>query len=123
LQVTVTGYQVVTLAAQNQQPAPATGKAGAATARMCLTQDKSGNGIGLTWHPWRALTAAGAAYVPPSAYGPDGWPGALYPNDPDPTYHVGRCVSGVIPFIFTGPDRPVVVEYNTAGIVLDWRLP
>ncbi|HZU54837.1 MAG TPA: hypothetical protein VFA06_03105 [Actinocrinis sp.] len=122
IKVTATSYRVVTLSTENQELAKAGTKVALVGVRMCVTADKSGNGVGLTWSPLSVLTAAGAAYTPPSAYGTQDWPGPLYPNDANLTYHAGTCRSGLIPFLFTGADQPVMVEYNAQGGVYDWRL-
>lgn len=122
VKITAMSYRVITLGSQNQELAKAGTKVALVQARMCVTADKSGTGVGLTWRPWSVLTSAGAAYTPLSAHGTQDWPGALYPNDASATYHAGTCRSGLIPFMFTGPDEPVTVEYNAHGGVYDWRL-
>lgn len=122
VRVTASKYQVVTLGEENQELQKAGTKVGLVAARMCIVTDTAGQGVGLSWTPWSALTAGGAAYTPPSAWGTSDWPGALYPNDSGATYHAGTCRSGLIPFVYTGPDQPVTVEYNVQGIVLDWRV-
>lgn len=122
VKVTATSYQVTTLTNENQELAKAGTKVALVGVRMCIVADKSGQGVGLTWSPWSVLTAAGAAYTPPTAYGTQDWPGPLYPNDASLTYHAGTCRSGLIPFMFTGTDQPVTVEYNARGGVYDWRI-
>lgn len=122
VKVTATSYRVIILGAENQELAHAGQKVALVGVRMCIAADTSGSGVTLTWNAWSVLTAAGAAYTPPSAYGTQDWPGPLYPNDSNLTYHAGTCRSGLIPFMFTGADQPVSVEYNAQGGVYDWRL-
>lgn len=120
IKVTALSYKVITLTADNQELAASGTKVALVQAEGCLT---GGGDVTFTWSPWTLVTSSGATVTPFSAYGTRDFPGSLYPNDSTVATPAGRCRSGLIPFSLAGVSgTPVAVEYNTDGIVLDWRV-
>lgn len=112
VKMTASSYKVVTLAGE---------KIALVQAEGCLVA-YSGP-VSFTWSPWTLVTTGGATVTPLSHFVTNDFPGSLYPNDPQSATPVGRCRSGLIPFSLNDvTGMPAMVEYNSASVVMDWRV-
>jgi hypothetical protein len=88
--------------------------------RMCIVTDAGPEPTTVSWAPWSLTFADDTVAEAMSSWSDEWWSVPLYPQDR--AVRPGSCVRGWVPFEAPKGSKPVAVNYQPSGIVLEWRV-
>lgn len=117
----VSGY-TARRAGANAELLPQNDRIATIAVKACLKTSGDNGPVTFTWSPWTLLFSDGTTATPVSAWSPQDFPAALYPNDENKLVPVGECRAGLIPFEIPAQQTadPVKIVYSAESTTLEW---